>query len=57
VIKRTGDGRLTLLGWHYNIDSGVVEQFDPDRITFRPVQAEAPKLLSRTLNSLSSLAW
>ena len=58
VIKRTADGRLTLLGWHYSIDSGVVEQYDPDRLAFHPVKAdEAPTLLSRTLSPLSSLAW
>jgi carbonic anhydrase len=57
VIERTADGRLTLLGWHYSIDSSVVEQYDREQLAFHPVKAEAPRLLSRTLSSLSSLAW
>jgi hypothetical protein len=57
VAERAADGRLTLLGWHYSIDTGVVEQYDRDQLAFHPVKAEAPKFLSRTLSSLSSLAW
>jgi carbonic anhydrase len=57
VKERTADGRLTLLGWHYSIDSGIVEQYDRDQLAFHPVKAEEPKLLSRTFGSLSSLAW
>ncbi len=42
VAERAADGRLTLLGWHYSIDTGVVEQYDRDQLAFHPVKAEAP---------------
>jgi carbonic anhydrase len=50
IDRRLRDGRLTIHGWHYNIESGAVEHYDPERLVFAPIRP-APKepLLRRAL--------
>lgn len=37
VAKRVADGSLRLHGWHYTIESGSVQQYDPRRLAFVPL--------------------
>jgi carbonic anhydrase len=39
VAERAADGRPAILGWHYTIDTGVIEQYDREQLAFHPVKA------------------
>lgn len=58
VARRVADDRLQIHGWHYGIETGTVEEFDPDKLLFEPLRAGGPPtLLDRTFKSLSALGW
>lgn len=41
VAKRVVDGSLRLHGWHYTIETGSVECYDPQRLAFVPIDGRA----------------
>ena len=41
VAKRVTNGSLRLHGWHYTIETGSVECFDPQRLAFVPLNNQA----------------
>jgi carbonic anhydrase len=41
VSRRVADGTLDLHGWHYVIETGCVEYYDPQRLAFLPISGRA----------------
>jgi carbonic anhydrase len=50
VAPRVEKGELALHGWHYALESGAIESYDPERLAFVPLDriepAQRPALLS-----------
>lgn len=40
IARRVAEGTLRLHGWHYSIESGSVECYDPQRLAFTPVTSQ-----------------
>lgn len=38
VARRVAEGSLALHGWHYTIESGLVEYYDAERLAFLPLE-------------------
>jgi carbonic anhydrase len=47
VAERVRAGTLTLHGWYYEIETGTVEEYDPERPAFVPLSPPEPALLRR----------
>jgi carbonic anhydrase len=45
VARRVATGELALNGWCYEIESGHIEAYDPDRLAFVPLEHDGPPAL------------
>ncbi|MCC4116774.1 carbonic anhydrase [Aromatoleum toluclasticum] len=54
VARRVADGSLTLHGWYYVIERGVVEAYDPEQLAFAPVVRRSLPARPRTTALLAA---
>jgi carbonic anhydrase len=47
VARRVADGTLRLHGWHYTIETGCIECYDPQRLAFLPIDHHHSQLARR----------
>ncbi|GAB3765536.1 carbonic anhydrase [Ramlibacter monticola] len=47
VAHRVAAGELKLNGWYYEIESGEIEAYDPDRLAFVPIERQVPPATRR----------